>query len=165
MVGHGREHSESFARVRALSSKRWRRGVPRARADGKSRVGRWLLRHGGQGFSIRIHFLVATGRMAVMKARARRGRPRPAISEARKSGKHWLTRTEIVDEMHCGLRAPISMHGTRPHADSSTAIVHPEDTRETLAMALRASLRNPGPHIGAFVLPELSPPSSLKSLT
>ena len=35
------------------------------------------------------------------------------------------------------------------------AIVHPEDTRDTIAMALRASLRNPGPHIGAFVLPQI----------
>ena len=33
------------------------------------------------------------------------------------------------------------------------AIVYPEDTRATLAMALRASLQNPGPHLGAFVLP------------
>ena len=33
------------------------------------------------------------------------------------------------------------------------AIVYPEDTRETLAMALRTSLHNPGPHLGPFVLP------------
>ena len=33
------------------------------------------------------------------------------------------------------------------------AIVHPEDTREVLAMALRAALHNDGPHLGAFVLP------------
>jgi len=33
------------------------------------------------------------------------------------------------------------------------AIVYPEETREVLALALRASLQNPGPHLGAFVLP------------
>jgi acetyl-CoA carboxylase carboxyltransferase component len=33
------------------------------------------------------------------------------------------------------------------------AIVYPEDTRDVLAMALRASLQNPGPHLGPFVLP------------
>jgi acetyl-CoA carboxylase carboxyltransferase component len=33
------------------------------------------------------------------------------------------------------------------------AIVYPEETRDVLAMALRAALQNPGPHIGPFVLP------------
>lgn len=33
------------------------------------------------------------------------------------------------------------------------AIVYPEDTRHMLALALRAARRNPGPHLGAFVLP------------
>jgi acetyl-CoA carboxylase carboxyltransferase component len=33
------------------------------------------------------------------------------------------------------------------------AIVHPEDTRSTLATALRAARHNRGPHLGPFVLP------------
>ena len=33
------------------------------------------------------------------------------------------------------------------------AIIYPEDTREVLAMALRTSLHNRGPHLGPFVLP------------
>jgi acetyl-CoA carboxylase carboxyltransferase component len=33
------------------------------------------------------------------------------------------------------------------------AIIYPEETRDVLAMALRSSLSNPGPHLGAFVLP------------
>jgi acetyl-CoA carboxylase carboxyltransferase component len=33
------------------------------------------------------------------------------------------------------------------------AIVYPENTREMLSLALRATLHNPGPHLGAFVLP------------
>ena len=40
--------------------------------------------------------------------------------------------------------------GARGYID---AIVYPEDTREVLALALRASLQNPGPHLGPFVLP------------
>jgi hypothetical protein len=33
--------------------------------------------------------------------------------------------------------------------------VYPEDTRDVLAMAFRASLQNAGPHLGAFALPPL----------
>jgi acetyl-CoA carboxylase carboxyltransferase component len=40
--------------------------------------------------------------------------------------------------------------GARGYID---AIVYPEDTRRTLATALRAAAHNPGPHLGAFVLP------------
>ncbi|MBV9774865.1 MAG: acyl-CoA carboxylase subunit beta [Gemmatimonadetes bacterium] len=33
------------------------------------------------------------------------------------------------------------------------AVICPEDTRAALALALRTALNNPGPHLGAFVLP------------
>jgi acetyl-CoA carboxylase carboxyltransferase component len=33
------------------------------------------------------------------------------------------------------------------------AIIHPEETAEVLAMALRTAMHNDGPHLGAFVLP------------
>jgi len=33
------------------------------------------------------------------------------------------------------------------------AVIYPEETRDVLAMALRTALNNPGPHLGAFVLP------------
>jgi acetyl-CoA carboxylase carboxyltransferase component len=33
------------------------------------------------------------------------------------------------------------------------AVIAPEDTRATLSLALRTALNNPGPHLGAFVLP------------
>jgi acetyl-CoA carboxylase carboxyltransferase component len=33
------------------------------------------------------------------------------------------------------------------------AIIHPEDTRSAIITALTASLNNPGPHLGPFVLP------------
>ena len=34
------------------------------------------------------------------------------------------------------------------------AILTPEETRSALELALRASLNNPGPHLGVFVLPK-----------
>ena len=34
-------------------------------------------------------------------------------------------------------------------------IVYPEETRAVIAMALRTSLQNEGPHIGPFVLPPI----------
>src|SRR5690606_22990201 len=51
-----------------------------------------------------------------------------------------------LDARHAGARGFID------------AIVYPEDTRVALAMALRAALQNPGPHLGPFQLsgsPEL----------
>jgi 3-methylcrotonyl-CoA carboxylase beta subunit len=33
------------------------------------------------------------------------------------------------------------------------AVVLPEETRAALSLALRTAINNPGPHLGAFVLP------------
>ena len=33
------------------------------------------------------------------------------------------------------------------------AVIPPEETRAALSLALRTALNNPGPHLGAFVLP------------
>jgi len=41
--------------------------------------------------------------------------------------------------------------GARGYID---AIVYPEETRDVLALALRAAMHNRGPHLGPFVLPE-----------
>ena len=38
----------------------------------------------------------------------------------------------------------------RGHVD---AVLAPEDARDAIAFALWAALHNPGPHLGAFVLP------------
>jgi acetyl-CoA carboxylase carboxyltransferase component len=40
------------------------------------------------------------------------------------------------------------------------AIIHPEETRDVLAMALRTALHNEGPHLGAFVLPPQPGPAT-----
>jgi acetyl-CoA carboxylase carboxyltransferase component len=61
---------------------------------------------------------------------------------------------ESVDEMRADYEHQLDARyaGARGFID---AIVYPEDTRAVLAQALRASLQNHGPHLGAFVLPPL----------
>jgi acetyl-CoA carboxylase carboxyltransferase component len=39
-------------------------------------------------------------------------------------------------------------------------VVLPEELRDALALLLRASLSNPGPHVGPFQLPNLEPPGA-----
>ncbi|MEP6493609.1 MAG: acyl-CoA carboxylase subunit beta [bacterium] len=108
----------------------------------------------GQGFDPDFIFSWPTGRMAVMEgeaavqavhgpaieaAKAKKQQPAPAVAESmaemRADYEHQL------DARYAGARGFID------------AIVYPEDTRDVLALALRASLQNPGPHLGAFVLP------------
>jgi acetyl-CoA carboxylase carboxyltransferase component len=56
-----------------------------------------------------------------------------------------------VDEMRADYEHQLDARyaAARGYVD---AIVHPEETRRVLALALRASLHNPGPHLGPFVL-------------
>jgi acetyl-CoA carboxylase carboxyltransferase component len=108
----------------------------------------------GQGFDPDFIFSWPTGRMAVMEgeaavqavhgpaieaARAKKQPPSPEIqtsmAEMRADYEHQL------DARYAGARGFID------------AIVYPEETRDVLALALRASLQNPGPHLGPFVLP------------
>ena len=60
--------------------------------------------------------------------------------------------TTSIDEMRADYEHQLDARyaGARGFID---AIVYPEDTRDVLALALRAALQNPGPHLGAFVLP------------
>ncbi|HTE46438.1 MAG TPA: acyl-CoA carboxylase subunit beta [Gemmatimonadaceae bacterium] len=108
----------------------------------------------GQGFDPDFIFSWPTGRMAVMEgeaavqavhgpaieaAKAKQQPPAPAVAESmaemRADYEHQL------DARYAGARGFID------------SIVYPEDTRDVLALALRASLQNPGPHLGPFVLP------------
>jgi acetyl-CoA carboxylase carboxyltransferase component len=59
---------------------------------------------------------------------------------------------ESVDEMRADYEHQLDARyaGARGYID---AIVYPEETRDVLALALRAASSNPGPHLGAFVLP------------
>jgi 3-methylcrotonyl-CoA carboxylase beta subunit len=108
----------------------------------------------GQGFDPDFIFSWPTGRMAVMEGEsAVQAVHGPAIEAARKKGKEPPPEvTQSIDEMRQDYEHQLDAKyaGARGYID---AIVYPEDTRTTLALAFRASLQNPGPHLGAFVLP------------
>ena len=111
----------------------------------------------GQGFDPDFIFSWPTGRMAVMEGEsAVQAVHGPAIEAARKKGGELPPEVATsVDEMRADYEHQLDAKyaGARGYID---AIVYPEDTRDTLAMALRAGLRNPGPHLGPFVLPAMS---------
>ncbi len=108
----------------------------------------------GQGFDPDFIFSWPTGRMAVMEGEAAvQAVHGPTIEKAKQSGEPVDPQTaESIAEMREDYERQLDARyaGARGFID---AIVYPEDTREVLAMALRASLRNPGPHLGAFTLP------------
>ena len=110
----------------------------------------------GQGFDPDFIFSWPTGRMAVMEGEsAVQAVHGPAIEASKKRGgpvSEDVSRS--IEEMRADYEHQLDAKyaGARGYID---AIVYPEDTRDTLAMALRAGLRNPGPPLGAFVLPPL----------
>jgi acetyl-CoA carboxylase carboxyltransferase component len=108
----------------------------------------------GQGFDPDFLFSWPTGRMAVMEgASAVQAVHGPTIEAAKKAGKP-LTPEQVaaMDAMQNDYEHQLDAKyaAARGFVD---AIIHPEDTRDVLAMALRATLQNPGPHLGAFALP------------
>ena len=106
-----------------------------------------------QGFDPDFIFSWPTGRMAVMEGEsAIQAVHGPAIEAARKQGKGIPAALEAqIDEMRADYEHQLDARyaAARGFVD---AIVHPEDTREVLVVALRAALHNEGPHLGAFVL-------------
>jgi acetyl-CoA carboxylase carboxyltransferase component len=108
----------------------------------------------GQGFDPDFIFSWPTGRMAVMEGEsAVQAVHGPAIEAARtKNLPLSKDVAESMEEMRADYEHQLDARyaGARGFVD---AIVYPEETREVLAMALRASLQNPGPHLGPFVLP------------
>jgi acetyl-CoA carboxylase carboxyltransferase component len=111
----------------------------------------------GQGFDPDFIFSWPTGRMAVMEGEsAVQAVHGAAIDAARKKGGEVPVEvSQSMQEMRADYEHQLDAKyaGARGYIDS---IVYPEDTRDTLAMALRASLRNPGPHLGPFVLPPMT---------
>jgi acetyl-CoA carboxylase carboxyltransferase component len=107
-----------------------------------------------QGFDPDFIFTWPTGRMAVMEGEsAIQAVHGPAIDKAKKAGKPISPELEKqIDEMREDYEHQLDARyaAARGFVD---AIVYPEDTRAVLSMALRASLHNDGPHLGAFVLP------------
>ena len=115
----------------------------------------------GQGFDPDFIFSWPTGRMAVMEGesavQAVHGPALDAAKAAKKAPPPDVS--ESVNEMRADYEHQLDARyaGARGFID---AIVYPEETRDVLALALRASLQNRGPHLGAFVLPPLAPGDS-----
>jgi acetyl-CoA carboxylase carboxyltransferase component len=108
----------------------------------------------GQGFDPDLIFSWPTGRMGVMEGEsAIQAVHGPALEAAKGSGKRPPKDVEeAVEEMRADYEHQLDARyaAARGFVD---AIVYPEETRDVLAMALRTSLHNPGPHLGAFVIP------------
>jgi acetyl-CoA carboxylase carboxyltransferase component len=108
----------------------------------------------GQGFDPDFIFSWPTGRMAVMEGEsAVQAVHGPTLEAAKKRGVEPSGEvSEAVEAMRADYENQLDARyaGARGFID---AIVYPEDTRDVIAMALRTSLHNKGPHLGAFVLP------------
>jgi 3-methylcrotonyl-CoA carboxylase beta subunit len=108
----------------------------------------------GQGFDPDFIFTWPTGRMGVMEGEsAVQAVHGPALDEAKRARQPVpVDVADAVEEMRADYEHQLDARyaAARGFVD---AIVRPEDTRAVLAMALRASLHNDGPHLGPFVLP------------
>ncbi|MDP9204249.1 MAG: acyl-CoA carboxylase subunit beta [Gemmatimonadota bacterium] len=108
----------------------------------------------GQGFDPDFILSWPTGRMAVMEGEsAIQAVHGPALEAAKKKGAELTPQVaSAVDEMRADYEHQLDARyaAARGYVD---AIVFPENTREMLSLALRATLHNPGPHLGPFVLP------------
>jgi acetyl-CoA carboxylase carboxyltransferase component len=110
----------------------------------------------GQGFDPDFIFSWPTGRMGVMEGEsAIQAVHGPAIEAAKAEGREpdadvAASIAEMRDDYEHQLDARFA--AARGFVD---AIIHPEETRGVLSLALRTALHNRGPHIGAFVLPPI----------
>jgi acetyl-CoA carboxylase carboxyltransferase component len=110
----------------------------------------------GQGFDPDFILSWPTGRMAVMEGEAAvQAVHGPALDAAKKAGTAAPPEVlEAVEQMRADYETQLDARyaAARGFVD---AIVYPEDTRDLLALALRAASQNHGPHLGAFVLPPM----------
>jgi acetyl-CoA carboxylase carboxyltransferase component len=112
----------------------------------------------GQGFDPDFIFSWPTGRMAVMEGEAAVAAVHGPATAAKTAGREpaeavQASMAEMREDYEHQLDARYA--GARGYID---AIVYPEDTRATLAIALRAAWQNPGPHFGPYVIPSLVGP-------
>jgi 3-methylcrotonyl-CoA carboxylase beta subunit len=109
----------------------------------------------GQGFDPDFIFSWPTGRMGVMEGEAAiQAVHGPDIELAKQQGGDLpVDIKDRIEEMRADYEHQLDARyaGARGYID---AIVYPEETRDVLAMALRAALQNRGPHLGPFVLSE-----------
>ena len=106
----------------------------------------------GQGFDPDFIFSWPTGRMGVMEGEAAiQAVHGPDIDLAKQQGSDLpVDVRDRIEEMRADYEHQLDARyaGARGYID---AIVYPEETRDVLAMALRAALQNRGPHLGPFV--------------
>ena len=154
MVGPESEHEgviRSGARfVEAMATAR----VPKIVLTVNHASGAGYYAMAGQGFDPDFIFSWPTGRMAVMEGEAAiQAVHGPAIAKAANEHRPLDTDTQhAVDEMRADYEAQLDARyaAARGYVDT---IIYPEETRDVIALALRAALSNPGPHLGPFVLP------------
>jgi acetyl-CoA carboxylase carboxyltransferase component len=154
MVGPESEHEgviRSGARfVEAMATAR----VPKLVLTVNHASGAGYYAMAGQGFDPDFIFSWPTGRMAVMEGEsAVQAVHGPAIAKAAAEKRPLDASTQrAVDEMRADYEHQLDARyaAARGYVD---AIIYPEETRDVLALALRAALHNPGPHLGPFVLP------------
>jgi acetyl-CoA carboxylase carboxyltransferase component len=111
----------------------------------------------GQGFDPDFIFTWPTGRMGVMEGEsAVMALFGPQLEELRKQKREP---DAALQEKLDAVRADYDHQLDARYAAARgfvDAVIHPEDTREVIAFALRAALHNPGPHLGPFgALPQL----------
>jgi 3-methylcrotonyl-CoA carboxylase beta subunit len=154
MVGPESEHEgviRSGARfVEAMATAR----VPKLVLTVNHASGAGYYAMAGQGFDPDFIFSWPSGRMAVMEGEsAVQAVHGPALMNAAADKRPLPPDTRrAVDEMRADYEHQLDARyaAARGYVD---AIVYPEETRDVLALALRAALSNPGPHLGHFVLP------------
>jgi acetyl-CoA carboxylase carboxyltransferase component len=108
----------------------------------------------GQGFDPDFIFTWPTGRMGVMEGdSAVMALFSAQIEEAKKAGKQ--PDADLQAKMDA-VRADYDQQLDAKYAAARgfvDAVIAPDETRAALSLALRTALNNPGPHLGAFVLP------------
>ncbi|HWK88987.1 MAG TPA: acyl-CoA carboxylase subunit beta [Longimicrobium sp.] len=108
----------------------------------------------GQGFDPDFIFTWPTGRMGVMEGEsAMMALFSGQLEELKKQGK--TPDAELQGKMDA-VRADYDHQLDARYAAARgfvDAVIAPEETRAALSLALRTSLNNPGPHLGAYVLP------------
>jgi acetyl-CoA carboxylase carboxyltransferase component len=154
MVGNEAEHSgiiRSGARfVEAMATAT----VPKLVLTVNHASGAGYYAMAGQGFDPDFIFCWPTGRMGVMEGdSAVMALFGPQLDKIREEGGHPDADLEnriasVREEYELQLDARFA--AARGFVD---AVIAPEETRAALGLALRTAIRNPGPHLGAFVLP------------
>lgn len=110
----------------------------------------------GQGFDPDFIVSWPTGRMGVMEGEsAIMAVHGPTLEAARKEGKAVSPDTQAsIDRMRADYDRDLDARHAAARGQVD-AIITPEETRDVLAFLLRTSANYAGPHVGAFVLPNL----------